>query len=395
MIKIRVFAIVATIFLAMFVIISTCEKKPTAPERDNPLDAHGVNYQGRPPVASFTVTPTSGDKTTVFNFNASACSDYDEPTSSLQVRWDWDGDGSYDTNYSTAKTTSHQYSNYGIKNVILQVKDSAELTDTTKQQIQIIDIPADMVYVAAGTFQMGSTSGYSNEQPVHPVTLDAFCIDKYEVTNAKYVAYLKAALAAGQIQASSSTVTKGGDELIDLDASYCQISYSSGTFVVDSGKDNYPVIEVTWYGADAYAKYYGKRLPTEAEWEYAARGGNLSQGYTYSGSNNLDAVGWYWDNSTNPSNPMYEGKGTHTVGTKQANELGIYDLSGNVWEWCNDWYGAYSSGSATNPQGPATGSYRVLRGGSWSVYASGSRVASRGVYNPGYSYYYVGFRCVR
>jgi len=354
-------------------------------------------YVNTRPVASFNVTPKTGDITDTFTFDASACSDYEDNASTLQIRWDWDGDGSYDTNYSTTKTVTHQYSDYGTKNVILQVKDSSGLTDTTRQQVEIIDPYKDMIYVAAGSFQMGSNSGSSDEQPVHTVYLESFYIDKYEVTNAKYAAYLKAALTAGQIQANSSTVTKNGDELLDLDDSHCQISYSSGIFTVESGKDNYPVVEVTWLGAKAYAEFYGKRLPTEAEWEYAARGGTLSQGYTYSGSNNVGDVAWYWENSTNPANPLYDGKGTHTVGTKQANELGIYDMSGNVWEWCNDWYnsGYYSSSPTNNPTGPTTGSSRVLRGGSWTDDADNVRSANRTNSNPHHGDIDIGFRCVR
>ena len=255
----------------------------------------------------------------------------------------------------------------------------------------------EMVLVSAGKFTMGSNSGYSDEQPVHTVTLDAFYIDKYEVTNSKYAAYLNEALAAGQIQASSSSVKKDGNELLDLNDSDCQISYSGGTFVVDSGKENYPVIVVTWYGANEYAIHYGKRLPTEAEWEFAARGGNQSQGYTYSGSNNIGEVAWYRDNSANPDNPIYDGKGSHTVGTKQANELGIYDMSGNVWEWCNDRYdsGYYSSSPTNNPQGPASGSTRVLRGGSWDHDAYDCRVVTRGRGTPEGSYDDLGFRVVQ
>ena len=133
----------------------------------------------------------------------------------------------------------------------------------------------------------------------------------------------------------------------------------------------------------------GYRLPTEAQWEYAAKGGNGSPGnYTYSGSNTIGNVAWYYDNSENK---------THEVGKKQANGLGIYDMSGNVWEWCWDWYGSsyYSSSPGTDPVGPAAGSGRVLRGGSWYSGASYARSASRGRDDPYFRYNLLGFRLVR
>ncbi|MDY3847839.1 MAG: SUMF1/EgtB/PvdO family nonheme iron enzyme, partial [Prevotella sp.] len=116
---------------------------------------------------------------------------------------------------------------------------------------------------------------------------------------------------------------------------------------------------------------------------FAARGGNKSKGYTYSGSNTIGDVAWYTDNSSSK---------THTVKTKAANELGIYDMSGNVWEWCSDWYGSYSSGSQTDPTGPATGSNRVLRGGGWYGSAARCRCANRGYDTPSFRYYNLGFR---
>jgi formylglycine-generating enzyme len=126
-------------------------------------------------------------------------------------------------------------------------------------------------------------------------------------------------------------------------------------------------------------------LPTEAEWEYAARGGSTGTATKYAGSNTIGEVAWYGSNSGNKTQP---------VGQKRPNELGLYDMSGNLWEWCADWYGSYSSTSQTNPQGPSSGSNRVIRGGSWYNYAQNCRVANRYRYVPENRNYNLGFRLV-
>ncbi|MEL7196619.1 MAG: formylglycine-generating enzyme family protein, partial [Bacteroidota bacterium] len=128
------------------------------------------------------------------------------------------------------------------------------------------------------------------------------------------------------------------------------------------------------------------RLPTEAEWEFATRGGNLSKGFEYAGSNTLDEVGWYKDNSN---------RTTHPVGQKASNELGLYDMSGNVWEWCQDWYGIYPSGTHTNPQGHESGERRVVRGGGWVNSPQYCRVALRSPYIPSHRGDSIGFRLSR
>ena len=141
-----------------------------------------------------------------------------------------------------------------------------------------------------------------------------------------------------------------------------------------TGDNQCPVERVSWDDCQEFIKKLNRltgknfRLPTEAEWEYAARGGNKSKGYKYSGSNDADAVAWYNKNS---------GSKTQPVAQKQSNELGLYDMSGNVWEWCQDWYGKYSSRSQSNPKGANTGSDRVLRGGSWFDYARYVQVSYR------------------
>ena len=153
--------------------------------------------------------------------------------------------------------------------------------------------------------------------------------------------------------------------------------------------DSYPAYYISYEDVQSFITKLNSltgenfRMPTEAEWEFAARGGNKSKGYTYSGSNTIGDVAWYADNSSSM---------THAVKTKAANELGIYDMSGNVYEWCSDWYGSYSSSAQTDPTGPTTGTYRVYRGGSWGNYATGCRCANRNYFTPSNQSYNVGFR---
>ena len=246
----------------------------------------------------------------------------------------------------------------------------------------------EMVLVQGGSFEMGCGTGQSgcgsDETPVHTVTLDDFYISKYEITNQQYADFLNAY--------GSSNVLSGeyaGQTMIEESSgSYNWGLYNNGgVWEAVAGYENHPVIYVSWYGANEYCLYYGGRLPTEAEWEYAARGGiHYTNYYLYSGSNIINDVAWYNSNS---------GSTTHPVGTKSPNALGIYDMSGNVWEWCNDWYGAYISDSQTNPQGPSSGSYRVFRGGSWYYSALYCRSADRYSSSPSDRFLDIGFRLSR
>jgi formylglycine-generating enzyme required for sulfatase activity len=182
----------------------------------------------------------------------------------------------------------------------------------------------EMVFVDGGNFQMGSSFGESDENPVHTLTLSAFNIGKYEVTQAQWKSVI------------------GSNPSYFKDCDQCPIEQVSWNDVQDF---------IRRLNAQTGKNY---RLPTEAEWEYAAKGGKSSKGYTYSGSNDLNSVAWNIDNS--------ESK-THAVGGKQANELGVYDMTGNVWEWCSDWYGTYNNYyGETNSTGASTGQARVLRG---------------------------------
>jgi formylglycine-generating enzyme required for sulfatase activity len=150
-------------------------------------------------------------------------------------------------------------------------------------------------------------------------------------------------------------------------------------WVAQKGYENHPVISVTWFGANEFCKFFGGQLPTEAQWEYAARGGvetTHALSLQYAGSDNIDSVAWHEGNSLSKGAGNLD-YGTHQVGTKKPNQLGIYDMTGNVWEWCGDWYDPYSTETQINPTGSITGSYRVYRGGLWDYNTSSCRCAFR------------------
>jgi formylglycine-generating enzyme required for sulfatase activity len=251
-----------------------------------------------------------------------------------------------------------------------------------------------MVFVAGGTFTMGCTSEQGSdcrdvEKPSHSVSLSSFSIGKYEVTQAQFAAFIEATGYRTDAEKEGWSYVWTGSEWEKANG----VTWRNNTSGNGVQPSTHPIIHVSWNDAIAFCNWLSEvtgksyRLPTEAEWEYAARGGNNSQGYKYSGSDSLGSVGWYNENS---------GSSTHAVGKKSPNELGLYDMSGNVWEWCSDWYGAnyYSGSPSSNPRGPSSGSYRVLRGGSWYYYATHCRVAYRYNYTPDFRNDYYGFRLV-
>jgi len=237
------------------------------------------------------------------------------------------------------------------------------------------------VYVQGGTFQMGSSSGDSDEEPIHSVTLSSFYIGRYEVTQGEWQSVMtgnaNGISATPSYFSGNSTRPVEGVSWYDIMV-YCNRRsiqegltpcYAKGGITNPNNWGTVPTsTNVEWDAITCNWSANGYRLPTEAEWEFAAKGGNQSQGYTYSGSNIIGNVAWYSSNS---------GSTTHPAGTKAPNELGIYDMSGNVWEWCWDWYGSYSSSAQTNPHGATSGSRRVYRGGSWSNGGGYCRVANR------------------
>ena len=276
--------------------------------------------------------------------------------------------------------------------------------------------PAGMVFVRGGTFAMGDTWG--DLEPfatVHTVTVSSFYMAKYEVSNEDLREVMQWAYGQGLIGATSATVTNkqgAAQELINLDSSFSQLAFSSGTFSVDLvDKTNCPCQVVSWYGAAAYCNYRslkegvtpcydltngwscdfgasGYRLPTEAEWEYAARGGAAGRNTKYSGSDTINDVAWHYSNSSRQHHP---------VGTKDANELEVHDMTGNISEWCWDWYGPYTNVPQTDPTGPVSSpsSLRIMRGGSFSASWWHSYVVQRSVYLPEDTWRGGGFRCVR
>ena len=224
----------------------------------------------------------------------------------------------------------------------------------------------DMVFVKGGTFMMGCTDKFDEDKdkPAHRVTLSDFYIGRHEVTQGLWVSLM---------ESNPSQHT---------------------------GDDSLPVEVVSWNDAKKFIRKLNEktgkkyRLPTSAEWEYAARGGNRSGGYRYSGSDTLDNVAWYSEDYSNVgwcNNDLGNCK-THPVGAKHANELGIYDMSGNVWEWVNDWYGEYDSSDRTNPLGPPDGDSRVNRGGAMNTGGWGCRVCGRDHNPPGWRSGIIGFR---
>ena len=246
-------------------------------------------------------------------------------------------------------------------------------------------IGRDMVLISGGTFDMGDTfnEGESDEKPLHKVSLNSFYISKHEVTNSEYAKFLN--------EYGSEIVKSGefkGQTMIDEHE--WGMKKVGNTWQPVPGYENNPVPDVSWYGAYEYCRYHGWRLPTEAEWEYAARSGGKKERYAGTNLDNiLSDYAWFSANS---------GSMTHPVGTREPNSLGLFDMSGNMWEWCQDWYASnyYSSSPNVNPQGPSSGTERVLRGGSWnSDIGLYFRSAYRLKWLPTSRFNFYGFRCAR
>jgi len=290
-----------------------------------------------------------------------------------------------------------------LKNPPKPIEPIAVKTQNQNYTEKIANLAFDMIFVKGGTFRMG-TDDFDYAKPTHDVTVSDFYIGKHEVTNAEFAAFLND---------YGSDKIKSGDfsGQLMIEEYKWGVKKNGNTWQAQSGYEKHPVVYVTWYGANEYCNWLSKKtnkkysLPSEAQWEYAAGGGNSQYVETlhatslqnaagrtkYAGTNNESELGdyaWYSENS--------ESK-THEVGTRKPNQLGIYDMSGNVYEWCLDWYDEnyYKKSQQKDPVNAKKSDYTVLRGGSWVYYIVNCRVANRLGSYPDLRDYYGGFRVVR
>jgi len=328
-------AIIAVLYILLTILVYGCgDEEPTS------------GSKAPPPSASFTVSPSSGQPGTVFSFDASGSSG----RSALKFRWDWEDDGVWDTTFSSETSAIHSYDLLGYKTIRLEVKDEIGLSRIAEEEVFLTVASKEMILIPAGEFIMGSPEGVGNddERPRHTVYLDDFLISKYEVTNKQYVEFLNA---------TGKNDDGVGHTFVNMDIA--RIRYKDQIYKMVKGWDDHPVVGLSWHGANAYAEWDGGRLPTEAEWEKAARG--------------ADGRKWPWGDLWEAANcnTLESGQhGTIPVGSYPmgASVYGVHDLTGNVYEWLADWYQAdyYKSSPERNPKGPDSGAFRVLRGGSWA-----------------------------
>lgn len=242
----------------------------------------------------------------------------------------------------------------------------------------------NMILIKGGSFIMGDTwgSGDPDEIPKHQVTIKDFYLCKYEVTKGEFREFVnKTGYKTDAEKYFGAYVWSGSKWEKYYDANWNK-PYITQT-------DDHPVVCISWNDAISYCQWLSNvtgenyRLPTEAEWEYAARGGTIQNNSKFSGSDNVNSVAWYWNNSN---------RSTHPVGSKNPNSLGLYDMTGNVWEWCSDWYSEYSSYSIVDPNGPSYGTARIIRGGSFNDLVESVRISKRDRLEPNITLFMIGFR---
>jgi formylglycine-generating enzyme required for sulfatase activity len=245
-----------------------------------------------------------------------------------------------------------------------------------------------MVLVEGGTFQMGDAFNTNKNEPAHSVKLNSFYISKFEITHRQFAYFVaKTGYITDAQKNGGAYVAEAGKR------SEINFTYDAKSKVRTDENTNEPVIYISWNDADAFCKWLSQqtnrifRLPTEAEWEYAARGGKQSQALTFAGVGRPEEVAWFSANS---------GQQTHPVGQRKPNELGLHDMSGNVWEWCSDWFDEkyYRRSLEESPTGPEKGKQRVVRGGCWRSDPNQIRTVFRSSATPTEGFYSIGFRIV-
>jgi formylglycine-generating enzyme required for sulfatase activity len=319
----------------------------------------------------------------LYTFDASGSADA-EDGEALSYRWDFDADGTWDTQWSKQKVARHEYGDTPATIVLMEAQDSDGFQRIAELAVE--DRYRGMVFVKAGLFMMGSDAHEVDERPVHKVFINDYWIDKYPVTNRQYTAFLN--------RAKPEPI----DKFFSIENA--QIDLLDSVYVFIEGFGDHPVTGVSWYGAKAYAEYIGKDLPTEAEWEKAAKG---SEERMYPWGDNLDgSVDNYWgsgdpfDNGTTPVG-MFNGRLVRGFQTAdQRSPYGVYDMVGNIREWCADWYqhDYYAVSPSVDPRGPKIGGNRVVVGGGYLFRGQSLRVSYRSYYNPVTANNYIGFRCV-
>jgi formylglycine-generating enzyme required for sulfatase activity len=348
--------------------------------------------QNTAPTACFHLIPATVPTETSFTVDARCSSDAQDATRLLQVRWDWENDGTWDTNFSTTQTSAHRYATPGIKTIRLEVKDTGGLRDTETRELEVTAV-GEFVLVPPGAFTMGSPIDEpcrSPDEVPHRVTLtQAFYVSSTEVTQAQWRA----------VMPWNESYTYGANLPVERVTWFDALRYCNERSLREGLEPAYTITDPVYEGNHVVAATVawnrsarGYRLLTEAEWEYACRAGSTTAfcrgGISECGGGsdpNLDLLGWYTVNS---------GRQTHLVETKEPNAWGIHDMHGNVWSWCWDLYGGYGE-SETDPAGADSGSVRVIRGGSWNARASACRSAMRGLISPETALYDIGLRVAR
>ncbi len=248
---------------------------------------------------------------------------------------------------------------------------------------QFVETPIDsmLVYIEGGHIRMGNKYGENDENPSKRIKVNSFFIGRYEISNGEFADFLN---ANGNLFEGNSIWINTDGEWNDLK---CRISVKDSIFKVEVGFENYPVNYVSWFAANAYCKWKGGRLPTEAEWEYAAKSGSFGKKNCTKKVFRVDDFAWHKINSDSK---------WHRSGEKKPNEAGLYDILGNLWEWCNDYYKEdyYMSRPKNNPTGPLSGDYRVIRGGSWTNGPEMISTSNRNGLNPNSNKINLGFRIV-